>query len=110
MNSQKVIQLGKIKLSNENSFTLIGGLNVLESEELAFKVAENFKKVTDKLKIPFIFKASFDKANRSSIDSFRGPGLEKGLSILEKIKSEFEIWMDPKIINSGIRHHHLKAQ
>ena len=90
MTSQKVIQLGKIKLSNENSFTLIGGLNVLESEELAFKVAESFKNVTDKLKIPFIFKASFDKANRSSIDSFRGPGLEKGLSILEKIKSEFD--------------------
>tara|TARA_Y100001970_G_scaffold208565_1_gene254197 strand:- start:752 stop:1600 length:849 start_codon:yes stop_codon:yes gene_type:complete len=91
MNYQKTIQLGKIKLSNDNSFTLMGGLNVLESENLAFKVAESFKTVTDKLKIPFIFKASFDKANRSSIDSFRGPGLEKGLSILEKIKAEFNV-------------------
>tara|TARA_Y100001970_G_scaffold292503_1_gene434047 strand:- start:2414 stop:3262 length:849 start_codon:yes stop_codon:yes gene_type:complete len=91
MTIQKIINVGDIKISNENSFTLIGGVNVIENEIMAFKVAESFKTVTEKLNIPFIFKASFDKANRSSIDSFRGPGLEKGLSILKKIKSELDI-------------------
>ena len=91
MKPQKTIKLREMKLSNENPFVLIGGLNVLESEEMALEVAETFMKVTKRLKIPFIFKASFDKANRSSIDSFRGPGLEKGLKILEKIKSDFDI-------------------
>ena len=106
MTSQKTIQLGEINLSNKNSFVLIGGLNVLETETMALKVAEYFVKVTNKLKIPFIFKASFDKANRSSIDSFRGPGLEKGLRILKKIKSEFNIAVltdihDPSQVNSA---------
>ena len=91
MTSQKTIHLGEIKLCNENSFTLIGGLNVLETEEMALKVADIFVTVTKKLKIPFIFKASFDKANRSSINSYRGPGLKKGLNILRKIKSEFNV-------------------
>ena len=91
MTSQKTIHLGEITLSNENSFTLVGGLNVIETEDIALKVADSFVTVTEKLKIPFIFKASFDKANRSSIDSFRGPGLEKGLNILKKIKSEFNV-------------------
>ena len=91
MTSQKTIHLGEIRLSNENRFTLVGGLNVIETEEIALKVADSFVTVSEKLKIPFIFKASFDKANRSSIDSFRGPGLEKGLNILKKIKSEFNV-------------------
>jgi len=91
MNPQKIIKIKEIKLSNENSFVLVGGLNVLETEELSLKVAETFMQVTKRLKIPYIFKASFDKANRSSIDSFRGPGFEKGLRILEKIKHEFNI-------------------
>jgi len=91
MTSQKTIHLGEIILSNENRFTLVGGLNVIETEDIALKVADSFVTVTEKLKIPFIFKASFDKANRSSIDSFRGPGLEKGLNILKKIKSEFNV-------------------
>jgi len=91
MTAQKIIQISDVKLSNENSFTLVGGLNVLESESLALKVAETFRSITDKLQIPYIFKASFDKANRSSIDSFRGPGLDEGLKILEIIKSEFDV-------------------
>ncbi len=91
MPSQKTLTLGEINISNENSFTLIGGLNVLETEIMALKVAEYFATITNKIKIPFIFKASFDKANRSSIDSFRGPGLKKGLRILEKIKNEFKV-------------------
>ena len=91
MTAQKKIQIRDVKLSNENSFALVGGLNVLESESVALQVAETFRSITDKLRIPYIFKASFDKANRSSIDSFRGPGLDEGLQILEKIKSEFDV-------------------
>ena len=91
MTAQKIIQIRDVKLSNENSFALVGGLNVLESESVALQVAETFRSITDKLRIPYIFKASFDKANRSSINSFRGPGLDEGLQILEKIKSEFDV-------------------
>jgi len=91
MTAQKIIQVRDVKLSNENSFALVGGLNVLESESVALQVAETFRSITDMLRIPYIFKASFDKANRSSIDSFRGPGLDEGLQILEKIKSEFAV-------------------
>ena len=64
---------------------------MLETKDLALKVAETFKEVTSRLQIPYIFKASFDKANRSSMDSFRGPGVEEGLRILEEVKQAFEI-------------------
>ncbi|GIT03344.1 MAG: hypothetical protein CM1200mP28_06030 [Deltaproteobacteria bacterium] len=86
MGSQKTISVNDINLCNENSFVLIGGLNVLETKDLAFKVAETFREVTSRLQIPYIFKASFDKANRSSMDSFRGPGIEEGLRTLEEVK------------------------
>ncbi len=91
MTTQKTISVGELKLGNENPFVLVGGINVIESESMALKVAETFRSITERLGIPYIFKASFDKANRSSIDSFRGPGLEKGLRILEKIKTEFNV-------------------
>ena len=91
MGSQKTISVNDISLCNENSFVLIGGLNVLETKDLALKVAETFREVTSRLQIPYIFKASFDKANRSSMDSFRGPGMEEGLRILEEVKQAFEI-------------------
>jgi len=91
MTAQKIIQIRDVNLSNENSFALVGGMNVLESESVALQVAETFRSITEKLRIPYIFKASFDKANRSSIDSFRGPGLDEGLQILDKIKSEFDV-------------------
>lgn len=78
-----------IKVSNDLPFVLFGGMNVLESRELAFEVAGHFKEVTDRLGIPFVFKASFDKANRSSVHSFRGPGLDEGLKLLAEIKAEF---------------------
>ncbi len=91
MGTQKTIFVNDISLCNDNSFVLIGGLNVLETKDLNLKVAETFKEITSRLKIPYIFKASFDKANRSSTDSYRGPGMEKGLRILEYIKQEFEI-------------------
>lgn len=85
------VQLGDITFDNAGSMVLIGGMNVLESRDLAMTIAEKYKSVTDKLKIPYVFKASFDKANRSSIASFRGPGLDKGLKIFEEIKSTFEL-------------------
>jgi 2-dehydro-3-deoxyphosphooctonate aldolase (KDO 8-P synthase) len=86
MNQQKKIQVADLTVSNDGPFTLFGGMNVLESRELALEVAAAYKEVTSKLGIPYVFKASFDKANRSSISSFRGPGLEKGLEILAEIK------------------------
>ncbi len=82
----KTITVGNTAFNNASPFVLMGGMNVLESEELAHEVAAHFVAVTRKLGIPYIFKASFDKANRSSIHSYRGPGLEKGLAILESIK------------------------
>ena len=91
MSAQNTISVNDISLCNENSFVLIGGLNVLETKDLALKVAETFREVTSRLQIPYIFKASFDKANRSSMDSFRGPGMEEGLRILEEVKQAFEI-------------------
>lgn len=87
----KVIKVGNIEVANHNPFTLFGGLNVLESKDMALKVAEHYVKVTQKLGIPYVFKASFDKANRSSIHSYRGPGLEEGLRIFEAVKQEFNV-------------------
>ena len=86
MTQQSKIQVADLVVSNDGPFTLFGGMNVLESRELALEVAAAYKEVTSKLGIPYVFKASFDKANRSSISSFRGPGLEKGLEILAEIK------------------------
>jgi 2-dehydro-3-deoxyphosphooctonate aldolase (KDO 8-P synthase) len=80
-----------ITFANDRPFVLIGGMNVIETEELAMEVAARFIEVTRELGIPYVFKASFDKANRSSINSFRGPGLEKGLQVLAKIKEEFGV-------------------
>ena len=87
----KCIEVADIQIANDKPFVLIGGLNVLEDYDLAASVCEKFVEVCKKLKIPYIFKASFDKANRSSIYSYRGPGLEKGLAILERIKQNFSV-------------------
>jgi 2-dehydro-3-deoxyphosphooctonate aldolase (KDO 8-P synthase) len=78
-----------VTFANDSPFVLIGGLNVIESEELAMDVAGTFVELTRELGIPYLFKASFDKANRSSISSFRGPGLEAGLATLAKVKQTF---------------------
>ena len=91
MNAQNIITVGKLSISNDLPFTLFGGMNVLESRELALEVASAYKEITDRLAIPFVFKASFDKANRSSVSSFRGPGLEKGCEILAEIKETFDV-------------------
>ena len=87
----KTIKVKDIDVSNDAPFVLFGGMNVLESRDLAMQVAEHYVEVTGKLGIPYVFKASFDKANRSSIHSFRGPGLEEGLKILQEIKQTFNI-------------------
>jgi 2-dehydro-3-deoxyphosphooctonate aldolase (KDO 8-P synthase) len=86
-----VIQIGNIKVSNDAPMGLFGGMNVLESRDMAMQIAESYVQTTEKLGIPYVFKASFDKANRSSIHSFRGPGLEEGLRIFEEIKSTFNV-------------------
>ena len=91
MIQQNIIQVGSLRVSNDLPFTLFGGMNVLESRELALEVACAYKEVTDKLGIPYVFKASFDKANRSSVSSFRGPGLDKGCEILAEIKETYQL-------------------
>ena len=80
-----------ISFANDRPFVLIGGMNVIESEELLIEVAEKFVGVTRELAIPFVFKASFDKANRSSIRSYRGPGMEAGLAMLQNLKQRLKI-------------------
>lgn len=87
----KLINVAGIEVANNKPFVLFGGMNVLESRDLAMRIAEHYVQVCDKLKIPYIFKASFDKANRSSVHSYRGPGMEAGLRIFEEIKQTFKI-------------------
>ncbi|RRW41352.1 3-deoxy-8-phosphooctulonate synthase [Pseudomonas luteola] len=89
--AQKTIRVGTIEVANDKPFVLFGGMNVLESRDLAMQICEEYVKVTQKLGIPYIFKASFDKANRSSVNSFRGPGLEEGMRIFEEIKKTFNV-------------------
>ena len=85
------MKLRNFNIDNNESMILMGGMNVLESRDLAMEVAEKFKEVTTKYNINYIFKGSFDKANRSSINSFRGPGLDDGLKILEEVSNTFEV-------------------
>lgn len=89
--TQKTITVGDIQIANDKPFVLFGGMNVLESRDLAMQICEAYVEVTSKLGIPYVFKASFDKANRSSINSFRGPGMEAGLRIFEEIKQTFRV-------------------
>ncbi|WP_218353942.1 3-deoxy-8-phosphooctulonate synthase [Alteromonas lipotrueiana] len=89
--SARSIKVGNIEVANQLPFTLFGGMNVLESRDLAMKIAEHYVTVTQKLNIPYVFKASFDKANRSSVSSYRGPGMEEGLKIFEEIKRTFDV-------------------
>ena len=89
--TETIVQVGDVRIANNLPFVLFGGMNVLESRDMAMRVAESYVKVTAKLGIPYVFKASFDKANRSSVTSFRGPGLEQGLRIFEEIKTTFSV-------------------
>ena len=85
------IKLRDFTIGNDENLSLMGGMNVLESRDLAMNVAEEFVKASEALNINYIFKGSYDKANRSSINSFRGPGLEEGLKILQEIRDTFNI-------------------
>ncbi len=85
------VTLAGAACANDQPFVLMGGMNVLESQELAFEIAAEMQRVTSKLGIPYVFKASFDKANRSSINSYRGPGMERGLEILAAVKDRFDV-------------------
>lgn len=87
----KTIKIQDIQCANDKPFTLFGGMNVLESRDLAMSIAEKYVEVTQKLNIPYVFKASFDKANRSSVNSYRGPGMEEGLKIFQEIKETFNV-------------------
>lgn len=92
----KLINVGgpgvaNLAIANNKPFVLFGGVNVLESKDFALEVAAHYVEVTQKLGIPYVFKASFDKANRSSIHSYRGPGMDKGLEIFQAIKDEFNV-------------------
>ncbi len=88
---QKVVQVNGLDVANDKPFVLFGGMNVLESRDLAMSICETYVKVTEKLGIPLVFKASWDKANRSSIHSYRGPGLEEGLKIFQELKQTFGV-------------------
>lgn len=88
---QKVVNVNVIEIANDKPFVLFGGMNVLESRDLAMSICEHYVEVTQKLGIPLIFKASWDKANRSSIHSYRGPGLDEGLKIFQELKQTFGV-------------------
>ncbi len=85
------VQLNNRKISNNDPAIVIAGMNVIESEELCISVAGELKNICERNNVDFIFKASYDKANRSSIDSFRGPGIDQGLKILKTVKDEFNV-------------------
>ncbi|MDG6898029.1 3-deoxy-8-phosphooctulonate synthase [Actinobacillus delphinicola] len=87
----KSIFLADIEINNQKPFVLFGGMNVLESRDMAMKVCEKYVEVTQKLGVPYVFKASFDKANRSSVHSYRGPGMEEGLKIFQELKDQFGV-------------------
>lgn len=88
---QKIVKIGGISVANDLPFVLFGGMNVLESRDLAMRICEHYVTVTDKLNIPYVFKASFDKANRSSVHSYRGPGLEEGMKLFQELKDTFGV-------------------
>jgi len=85
------MKINNINNANNTPFTLFDGVNVLESKQFAIDICGYYVGVCKKLDIPFIFKGSFDKANRSSIHSYRGPGWDKGLEILQAVKDQFKV-------------------
>jgi 2-dehydro-3-deoxyphosphooctonate aldolase (KDO 8-P synthase) len=94
MNFQpKKVKIGSFEIGQGQDLFLIAGPCVIESEKLVADHARRLKEITDELKIPFIFKSSYDKANRTSVDSFRGPGVEEGLKILKRVKKDVGVMM-----------------
>ncbi|MBI2070191.1 MAG: 3-deoxy-8-phosphooctulonate synthase [Elusimicrobia bacterium] len=89
--SDIVVRVGPIAFGNRNPIVAIGGTCAIETEELTFRVAEHLKRLFARLKVPFVFKASFDKANRSSMKSWRGLGVTKGLEILGRIRERLNV-------------------
>ena len=88
---KQLIKTCDISISNSSPFVLIGGINVLENMDFNLFVVREYMSVCKELNIPLIFKASYDKANRSSINSYRGPGVKKGIEIFKEIKKNFQI-------------------
>ena len=89
--TEKTVSIAQMRIDNSAPFVLLGGVNVLESRDFALQVAEHYVEVCRRLDIPYVFKASYDKANRSSIHSFRGPGIDEGLRILAEVKAAFGV-------------------
>ena len=87
----KAVSVGDVQFANHLPFVLVGGINVLESEQFAVDVAGHYREVCQRLKVPLVFKASYDKANRSSVHSYRGPGMEQGLRQLAAVKSALDL-------------------
>ena len=87
----KIVEIGNIKIGGDNPLALIAGPCVIESEDIVFRTAEEVKKIADRLGFPLIFKSSYLKDNRSSVETFQGPGMEKGLEILQRVKNKFDI-------------------
>lgn len=98
---QLVVNIGDIQVANDLPFVLFGGMNVLESRDLAMHLCEHYVTVTEKLGIPYVFKASFDKANRSSIHSYRGPGMEEGMKIFAELKAQFGVKVITDVHEAG---------
>lgn len=91
LSAQPTLELNGFEIGNDKPFVLFGGMNVLESRELAFEIAQTYVDICQRLNIGYVFKASFDKANRSSLHSYRGLGMEKGLQILADVKDKFNV-------------------
>ncbi|OGI18889.1 MAG: 3-deoxy-8-phosphooctulonate synthase [Candidatus Melainabacteria bacterium RIFCSPHIGHO2_02_FULL_34_12] len=89
----KTVKLKNITWGDGEALPLIAGPCVIENRDIVFRTAEKLKTICTKLKIPFIFKSSYDKANRTSIDSFRGHGIEEGLTILNEVKKQFDVFV-----------------
>jgi 2-dehydro-3-deoxyphosphooctonate aldolase (KDO 8-P synthase) len=91
MSDTREIQIGPVRLGGNSPMVLIAGPCVIESEAHAMRMAESIAKITSDLNVPYIYKASYDKANRTSLNSYRGPGMSEGLRVLHKIKDEFHL-------------------
>jgi len=91
MTYKETVQLENIVFSNKSNFVLIGGINVIEDKQSTLEISKHYKKVCSRLQIPLVFKASYDKANRSSINSYRGPGIDEGLKIFKILKEKLNI-------------------
>lgn len=89
--NSKQVKIGDVSIGSASPLALIAGPCVLESESLSLQIAYSIKKISEEIEMPFIFKASYDKANRSSVNSFRGPGIKDGLKILSRVKKELGV-------------------